>query len=440
MKVKPEDLKLANKVAGVKESTSTTQKRNWWNGVHRLKTEGNKLILKTNDGSLWLEWAIPIEDESIELDVIVQERTFDYAARYLEGGSLDVTYANRIITLGKGQLAYRMREETPQTAYPEPEKGTDPVSWKMDSAILAKALRFVGPFVDETNPAANKSCATLYPEGLLIGGNPQRIVAVKGLKASEGDTIAKEMSFKVRAAKVAAEFLSSVDATVKITVTNKNYVFKDEESGHQLTICSEEGRFPKVERNMEGSVREIDQVDRKTLLIRAKAFAGSMPQGADKLNLSFKGEKEHASLRVQTPGEIDGEITRDEFAVYRDFPETCGDGRGRQESAEEKTNRVGQPANVGVNIEHLAEALDAMEGTNIKLKYCGYPQGRILVVEDEIVTGESEERGPEKLVLLTARQVRVRVQESVESGQQATAETPSESTQTITFRFPKFDA
>jgi len=164
VRVKPEDLRAANKIAHLKETSSTASKRNYWNGVCRLITEGRYLVLKTQDGMLWIEWYIPIEEEPLQMDVIVQNEAFDHAARYLEGGSLSITREGGLVTLSKQQLHYRMREESPQT-YLEPTAGANPVVWETDSRPLARALRFVAQFIDDTNPQENKNCATLYWTG-----------------------------------------------------------------------------------------------------------------------------------------------------------------------------------------------------------------------------------------------------------------------------------
>jgi len=183
LKVKPEDLKIANKVAHIKDM-ATGAKKHYWNGVHRLKSEGDSLILMTQDGLVWLEWHIPLEEPAVEsMDVLIPAEAFDAASRHLEGGSLEISRNGGITTLERGQLHYRLREETPQD-YINPKEGSGPVTWETDSVPLAKALRFVSRFIDELSPQENKNCATLYHEdSLLTGGNPRRLARVKGLKA-----------------------------------------------------------------------------------------------------------------------------------------------------------------------------------------------------------------------------------------------------------------
>jgi len=379
VKVKPEDLKIANKVANIKETTSSAAKKNYWNGVHRLKNTATTLMLMTTDGQLWLEWHIPVEDTPIEMDVLVQNEGFDYAARYLEGGSLEVQRSGGIVTLHKGQLNYRLREETRQK-YILPKAGKDPVVWETDSDSLAKALKFVARFIDETNPQENKNCATMYKEEkMLTGGNPRRIATVRGL------TIEADMSFKTRGANAVAEFLSAIGDRVRITATDANYIFEDPTNKHKLTILAEGGRFLKIVQDLSARLMEKDRIDRKMLLTRAKAFAGAMPQGSDRLNLSFRGAEGQASLRLHTPGEIENEITDDEFGIVREIPEEIPQP---PRFTEKVKYDVANPPDVdlAVSREFLANTLDQMDGTVISWSYCG----RMVLIEDEDIPEEDE--------------------------------------------------
>ena len=83
MKIKPDNLRAANKIAHLKETSPSAAKKNYWNGVHRLVTIGNNLVLKTQDGSIWVEWWMPVEGTPIEIDTIIQNDCFDHAARNL---------------------------------------------------------------------------------------------------------------------------------------------------------------------------------------------------------------------------------------------------------------------------------------------------------------------------------------------------------------------
>jgi len=368
VKVKPQHLKLANKVAGVKDSSASTAKKFYWSGVHKLKVDGNNLVLMSHDGNFWLEWYMPTEDAPIEMDTIIQAEPFDYAARYLDGGSLDITREGGIVTLHKGQLNYRLREESHQQ-YPTPEPGENPITWVGDSAIFAKALKYVIQFIDETNSSQDKSVATLYHDDkTLWAGHPKRMGIVHGLEA------AATMSFKAKGAKVVAEFLSSISDKVQITVTNRNYTFYDPAGKHKLIISAENGRFPKVTQNIGPMLKETVIVDRKMLLTRAKLYAGAMQQGSDRLNLYFRGTSHNASLRISTPGETEQEITSDEFGVIREMAVEVPAGSAIPETS------------VAIMRSTLESTIEQMEGTTLKWLHCG----RMVVIEDEDVNAEVE--------------------------------------------------
>lgn len=397
MKVKPEDLRLANSVAGIKESSSGTAKKFYWNGVHKLVTRGDKLCLRTTDGTVWLDWYMPTEGEPLQLDSIVTHTSFEAPAKYMEGGSLEVSRSPGIITLKKGQqFTYPMVEQQAVGEYPEPTVGTNPTEWTCETTKLSKALRFVSGFIDETNPNANKSVATLRPDGTLVGGNPKKCAILKGLSASA------EMSFKSRTARVVSTFLDRIGDNVKISVSigeNATYTFTDPDSKHQLIVLSEAGRFPPVSQNMMTRVSEVLIIDRKTLLLRCLAFAGAMKEGQDRINLTIKGVKEHASLRVWTPGE-GADIAADEFSIYRTVPDKVNE---QPQDKEARVTALGArgPVDMFFNREFLAATLQAMEGTSVTFRS---DSQRFALLEDETVTDETAATNPVKTVLLTANQ------------------------------------
>jgi hypothetical protein len=207
-----------------------------------------------------------------------------------------------------------------------------------------------------------------------------------------GLTAEADMSFKIRTAKVVSEFATCIGDNVEITVTDRVYQFRDPDGGHILIVLGDEGRFPPIANDLTPMIQEIDMIDRKTLLQRAKAFAGPMQEGAERLNLTFRGQGETASLHVCTPGNDPNEVTEDEIPVYREFPQREG------QDPPEVVSR-----DVGLNREFLSSALDAMDGTSVKFKYCG----RMILVEDQVPEGEEGETlEPQRSILLSVQQTR----------------------------------
>jgi hypothetical protein len=402
MKVNPEDLKIANRVAGIKETSGSAVKKNYWNGVHRLHTEGNKLVLDTTDNVLWITWNIPVEGEAIPLDVLLPERSFDYAARYLDGGSFTVSYENRVVQLSKDQLKYPLKQET-QQPFPRVtigEPGEQLTTWEASSKELAKALKFVAPFIDDTNPSPHKSVATLFATGIVKGGHTKRISVVEGLD------IKADMSFKASKAKAVAEFLNNISETVIITVASNAYKFEDKDNGHVMIVLAESGRFPIENRDIRPDLRETVIVDRKMLLQRAKVFQGVMAMGSDRLNIALKGEDEFASLRVYTPGDTELEVAADEFGVVRTVHQPVirtSDGIGYEKDEDGNAKEAPKPpewvapvTEKAINRELLAEALENMEGTNVNV----YIYGRFLIINDEVT-----ETGIKRSILLNAQSI-----------------------------------
>lgn len=394
-KVKPEDLRLANSVVGIKECSSGATKKNFWNGVHQLEAGGSRILLKTNDGSFWLRWTIPLEGEIVPFKALISHAAFEHAAKYLDGGSFELQRGERVLTLMKEQLRYPMREENPQD-YPEPAYGENPIEWVCDTKPLVKALRFIAGFIDETSAQPEKSVATFYTDGFALAGFPSKFAILKGL------TINSEMSFKSRTAKAVAQFLDRIGEKVKVKVSfgdNAKYVFQDTTGNYEMLVTAESGRFRRIMHNLDRRVDQVIHIDRKTLLQRCLAFAGCLQENQTRINLTFRGAKEQASLRVYTPGE--DYVATDEFAVYRTVAEK------ENESPEEKEIRLtalltaGQ-MDIAFDQVHLADTLAAMEGTAVTFKCCG---AKLVLIEDEAseATGDNL---PFKSVLLTAKQTR----------------------------------
>lgn len=390
MKIKPENLRAANSVIQLKDTSPSASKKNYWNGVHYITTKDNDLLIQTQDGQIWIDWYIPLEGESKELEVIVPAANLDSAARYLHGGSLDLVYDAGYLTLEKGRMHYRIRCDSKRT-YPGPVIKGDAVSWEAPSNLYARALKFTGPFIDETNPSLDKSGATFYHDkGFIVAGSSKRISLAKGL------TGLKNLSFKTKAAKVISEFLSSIGDTVKITVTESHYRFEDPVNKHSLTITAEAASFPAMTAPDSSRIREVVRIDRKKLLTLTKAFAGVLPEGSDRLNLTFKGIDEHSSLRVHTPGSQESEITDDEFGIYREIVDKIPQDvvRGQTGPTHIDLDRNNPPTvDIALSRSFLEATLDQMEGTTVKWTY----YGRNVLVEDTETTTEGSEERPSLL-------------------------------------------
>lgn len=379
LQLKPSDLKAVARVSGnVKDVTSSGARRNYWNSVHRLKLKDRKLKLLTNDGSIWLDWNIPIEGGGEgEFDILLPAAQFnDMASRSSEGGLYEVTRDGGILLLKQGQRNLRIREESPQE-YPLPEGGTGPRTFNVPAGPLAKALSFVSPFLDVANPTAAKTVLTWDTEGMMIGGSPKRIARVTGLPRQP-----MMLSFKQKNAKAVAIFLKQLEGDVKITVDDRHYTFECANHGHKILVLGETVQFPGAMRSLEGKQTETYKVDTKTLLSGVTILATLLPAEADRLNLRFKGSAENASLRLSTIGD-DNRNSNDEFPIIRKLwsneSGTLTDVTAQQGDATDSW--------IAVNARIFQEVLNQMEGITMDATY--YGRMKLLYLQDE--KGEDSE-------------------------------------------------
>jgi hypothetical protein len=372
LQIKPTDLKAIGRVSGsVKDVTSTGGRKNFWNSVHRLILKDRKLKLLTNDGSIWLDWNIPVEGGGEgEFDVLLPAETFnDMAARSSEGGLYDIIRDGGTLLLKQGQRNLRIREESPQE-YPLPEEGTNHKTFTVPAAPLAKALTFVAPFLDVANPSPPKTVLTWGTEGVMIGGSPKRIARVMGLPRPQ-----HMMSFKQKNAKAVAIFLKQLEGDVKITIDDRHYTFECVNHGHKLLVLGESVQFPTAMASLEGKQTESYKIDTKTLLSGVTILATLLPAEADRLNLRFKGTTETASLRLSTIGD-DTRNSTDEFPIIRKLYETNGGAAVEiQNPAEASVTWI------AINARIFQEVLNQMDGTTMEANY--YGRHKLLYMQDE---------------------------------------------------------
>lgn len=391
LKVKPSDLKVAAKVSGgVKDVTAAGAKRHYWNSVHRLLLKDRKLTLMTNDGAIWMDWIIPIEvGGDGEFDTLVPAAQFnDMAARSAEGGLYEIRREDGVLHLIQGQRNLRIREETSQL-YPIPEAGNGQQEFIVPAAPLARALKFVAPFIDATNPTPSKSIATLDTNGVLLGGSPKRVAQVSGLPRPPF-----YLSFKQKNARAVAGFLGQIEGNVRVMVDDRHYIFESVQSGHKILVLGESVQFPNLLRNLVGKETESWKVDNKTILSGVQILSALLPAEADRLNLRVRGLAADASLRLSTIGD-DRRNSNDEFAIIRRFWKLEA---GQLVERVFETDQI--PSSwIAVNCRVFQEVLGQMEGTTMDVKF--YSPQKLLYLEDE----KGEEGDILKSLLLTIQPI-----------------------------------
>lgn len=380
MKIKPEDFRLATKIANIKDVQSTGANKQYWNSVYRLVADPQKshLTLKTTDKSLWITWNIPVAEEMQEFDSILPSDQVDTISKHTEGGSYEITYSKGAVIFNQDLRHLPVVEEA-QKEYPEVSKLENPKSFKMVSKDLSRALKFITPFIEEGNPQADKSVVTFYPErGAFVGGSLRKMARVDGV---QGEC---EMSFKKKTARAVYIFAENISEEVEVMVTEDYYRFFDPHSGNELVVRADVGRFPLVDKDFSDSITDVIKADRKMLADTVSILTGLLPEGADRLDLIFKGQDETASLYLKTGGggEDSEQVAHDEFSVFRN----------RLQGSADKPH-------FAVNGKFLRAAIEQMEGTTLTLSYLGKGKGNLFTIQDE----PREEQDVQRKILLSVQ-------------------------------------
>lgn len=393
MRVKPDDLLGALKVADL--IPKGDRKKNYRTVYHRLEAGDNCLVIKTTDGQALTEWRVPTEGDLPQLGVNVERARLSQVRHLLGGGavSLEQDETNKILILKRDQtLQIAVPYKELSAIYHVPADSKDTVTWKFNRDVLAKVLGFAHPFILETGNAPH-TCATLYANGMLMTGDPQKLVLVQGVSMQRGeDTSTAYVSFKAAGAKIAAGFLRHVGPEVELTFSTAGVgltVLRDPESGNTLVLPNVEARFGmEPEPWLTYEWRETSLVDIGYLLSTARTFSGvASPNVAPGLVLEFGGSGQHASLTVRTNEQEVARRCSREFGVYRDISD--------QQAAKATVIRVA--ANL------LEQALRSMEGVTVSVDI-GRRMLKISPCKSEEESGQVfyEEPGVVYSILLTA--------------------------------------
>lgn len=238
-----------------------------------------------------------------------------------------------------------------------------------------------------------KTCATLYPDGTLITGNPKAMAMVEGVHPEAArDTAISHISFNALQAKLAGRFLSRLGPVVEVTLTTTptlRYTLRDPESENKIVLDGTEGRFALDLNQVQRDWTESSSVDRKTLLVLTKSFAkvaGLTKRHA--LYLTFRGQWDAASLHVSTT-EVDSDHRcSDEFAIYRDIA----------------TDNEALETAVSAGTSHVLQALNGMEAIKVQMSYDGsYLKIAETSQDTEGPEEEQDQKGIVKSLLLRAR-------------------------------------
>lgn len=323
IKISPENLKQAARVAHIKDILTTSATRNFWNTVDRLIFDRNNgLSLKANDGVCWITWHIPHEGDHPDFDVLIPSEKLAEAGKY-SGDSYELMLQNGTMSLVQGTRHAQIREQA-QTDYPEPEFDAEVAqSWQGPTRVLLTALQFVGPFVDDLSPNPNKSVCSIDPErGTLRGGSPKRIATVLGLE------IPFPMSFRQKTCKAITMFLSNIGDTVTVASDGRHYLFHDG-NGNELILLGENATFDILTDDFVDQITDVFSIETKVLFNSVKFLTGFMPHGSERIKVILDQDGTEARMHLSTIGVADALSddvnSSDDLQVIRDTEVTSGE-------------------------------------------------------------------------------------------------------------------
>lgn len=323
IKINPDDLRKAARVAHIKDVLTTTATRNFWNTVDRLTLDREgRFSLKANDGVCWITWTIPYEGQNGAFDVLIPTDKLTEAGKYA-GDSYELSLQGGVMSLVQGSRHAQIREQA-FTDYPEPEFDLDSaLAWKGQTKALLTALQFVGPFVDDKAPSPNKSVCSLDPErGTLRGGSPKRIATVTGLD------IPFPMSFRQKTCKAITMFLSNIGDQVQVLSDGRHYLFQDDQ-GNELVILGENATFDIMTDDFYDQATDLFSVETKILLDSVKFLNGFMPHGSERIKVIVDQAGTEARMHLSTIGASDSlgddVNSSDDLMIVRDTELTSGE-------------------------------------------------------------------------------------------------------------------
>lgn len=388
VRIQPAVLKAAAKVAAQVKDTTGAGKRYSWLTLHRLVAQDGGLTLYSNDGSVWLEWRLALDEPTSDTyEILLSSTVFnDTVSKSLDNKPYSIEYGNGEWSLTQGVRQLRLRVENPQV-YPDPFDGEGEqqlTTVTVPTVPLMKALRFVAPFIDPTHAKIKMQVASWTPDGTISAGSGRAVVRVRGVPAAPG-----VVSGKQRVVRAIAAFLAALGDQVEVTrleITKDKDVrvlniFACPVNGHRLIVVGESVSFPTVMQDLEGCAADIFKFDGRSLRQGVAVLNPLLPAEADRLFLRIRGEREDSYLTLSTLAD-ETKGSSDEFPIIRDHVIDPG-------------------SEIRVSIHHkvFEHMLNQMEGVILEGRY--YPGKRRLYIEDEQAQQGDSVRAVQVSVLVT---------------------------------------
>ncbi len=351
IRISPGDLKSAARLTSRIGEIGEVTRDNPWKGTYRISIESGRARLGLTDGTLTLEWAMPIEGSDLDgLDESIASAGFDALAVHLaDGHPCEITSDDGLVIACSGSSPSRPERVTSRLRLPgragpafppralsagPDDPGRPSRRWTAPARPLSRALAFVAPFIGTKNPVESRSVATWTTEGVLVGGSPMKAALVSGLPPS-----LIPLSFSRRTALATAAFLEQVRGDVEVRAVGAYYSFTSAMDGHVLELRGEPAPFPMQFLGLDDTPLESCRIDRKAFLNSLAILEVFLPSRGDNLEFRIRGEGENAAIRITTPGSP-ATLSSDEIPIIRDLPHRASQPGRAPVAAVERTSET----------------------------------------------------------------------------------------------------
>ena len=254
-RISPGDLKSAARLTSRIGEIGEVKRDNPWKGTYRISIGGGRARLGLTEGTMTLEWAIPIDGS--DLDGL--DESFDSA-----GSTRSPRVSPTAIpTRSRGVRGWSSR--SPGQAPPRPQGGRPGSASQVEPPPRTLPARSPAPTSrvalltagrpprspwpvpwrsshrssGRRTPSNRAPSRPGRPRGVLVGGSPMKAALVSGLPRS-----LTPLSFGRRTALTTAAFLEQVRNDVEVRAVGSHYSFTSETDGHVLELRGEPAPFP----------------------------------------------------------------------------------------------------------------------------------------------------------------------------------------------------
>ncbi|MBI2808661.1 MAG: hypothetical protein HYX68_27040 [Planctomycetes bacterium] len=277
IRIKPEMLQLAGRLADVRREALKTDGVKNWSRHHLISYEGGGyLTFMTSDNRIGVVSRLPVEGVDSPWSATIVARPFDHIAKYVNGGAYELDPCDaKVIVLRKVPFKYPLRRGEPGGPFPLlTAPPADEGSASFDPAVVERALSLLMDSNKKRDDEGGLDFCSLFEDGLIAYSDGGVLWKARGPVLPSAIHLRRGDAFR------AWEWLKALEAaevttTMHIAAVEKDgrwsIVFWSHDRAHLLQVRSAPRSFPR--RAVDGPEYEVPtvccDVDRDTLRRRA---------------------------------------------------------------------------------------------------------------------------------------------------------------------------